>query len=117
MSSLFSFAHIGIHATNTQDAINTAELLGTLFGLPVKITAGKSPFVGSKIEIVPGGALGTKGHLAFYVTDMDAGIAVLEKQGFTMNMSTAKYDEDGSLYLVYLEQMICGFAIHLKSRN
>ncbi|MEG2159106.1 MAG: hypothetical protein RRY18_04430 [Clostridia bacterium] len=41
----------------------------------------------------------------------------LERKGYKADMSSAKYDESGKLTIVYLQNEINGFAIHLIERK
>ncbi len=107
--------HIGINAENKEDALHTVNQLCTLFDLIPNTRKSGSPFAGSNIEVVPGGTWGKHGHLAFYVKDMQAGIAYLESKGQTVVYDSAKRNPDGSIYLIYLKEEIAGFAIHLFS--
>lgn len=107
--------HIGINVENKEAALKAVEQLCALFDLVPNTKKSGSPFAGANIEVVPGGTWGTHGHLAFYVKDMQAGITYLENKGQTIVYDSAKCNPDGSIYLVYLEQEIAGFAIHLFS--
>lgn len=107
--------HIGINVDTKDEALAVVEQLCTLFDLVPNTKKSGSPFAGANIEVVPGGDWGKHGHLAFYVKDMEAGIAYMESKGQTIVYDSAKRNPDGSIYLVYLEQEIAGFAIHLFS--
>ncbi len=60
----------------------------------------------------PGKGRGTKGHLGFHVDDIDAAEKWFEDRGFKINESS-RVLRDGKTYLVYFQEEIAGFAIHL----
>lgn len=57
--------------------------------------------------------LGTHGHVAIACNFPDRARAYMERIGVEFNESTAAYDENGKLKLVYLKEEVAGFAFHL----
>ena len=112
----FALAHIGINAENEAEARKAAELFGTLFGFPVK-DGNSSLFAGSSIEVMKTPYLGKNGHIAIGTPDVAAAQAELEARGFSFRADSAKFLPDGTLNAIYLEQEICGFAVHLVGRK
>ena len=47
---------------------------------------------------------------------MEAAISYLEKKGVAVNQASAKRREDGSIYVIYLQDEIAGFAIQLINK-
>ena len=56
---------------------------------------------------------GRFGHIGMATPDCEAAVKDLESRGYEVDMSTAKYNPDGSLKVVYLKQEIGGFAVHI----
>lgn len=109
----FTFAHVGFNAENREEAMETVETLCAIFDQKPKIQAKGSPYVGTNIEVVPGGKDGKNGHIAFYTSDLEAGIQELENKGVEMDYDRVKRNADGTPYLIYLKKEFCGFAVHL----
>jgi len=109
----YTFAHLGINAENKEEALKTVETLCALFGLSPKIPEKGSPYAGKNIEVVPAGKNGKNGHFAFYTPDFAAAVKDLEARGIELDYSTVKNNPDGTPYLIYLKQELCGFAVHL----
>lgn len=107
-------AHIGINGTDPADAEAIADLFGTFMGLDKSETP-KSYFAGSLVEVMKQNGRGTKGHIGFHVNDLKSAGEWFEARGFKLNQDSAGYYEDGSLRLIYFEQEIGGFAIHLTA--
>lgn len=55
--------------------------------------------------------------MAFYTPDLKAAMAYLEECGYELDASSAKYEEDGTMRLIYLKDEINGFAVHLTTRK
>lgn len=115
MKPEFTMQHIGINCSDRESAVNTVTLFSQIFDLELRTQKKGSPFAGTCIEAVPGGP-GTHGHIAFYTPDMDAAISYLEEKGIAVNRESAKYRDDGSIYVVYLQDEIAGFAIQLINK-
>ena len=74
-----------------------------------------SNFAGTGVEVMKSQYLGTNGHIAVRTNSMAVAIGELEKRGFEVDMSTAKYKGD-RLHAVYLKNEIGGFAVHLLQK-
>ena len=103
--------HIGINCKDRDEAVQTVTLFSQIFDL--KLNTAKK---GSCVEAMAGNGPGTHGHIAFYTPDMDAAIAYLEEKGVAVNHASAKRREDGSIYVIYLQDEIAGFAIQLINK-
>ena len=105
-------AHIGINATDEADAGRTAALIEALFGLERHDTP-ISIFNGTLIEVMKGCGRGAKGHIGLAVNDMPAAEAYFCGRGLTLNEDSRALLPDGSTKLVYFNEDIAGFAVHL----
>ena len=65
------------------------------------------------IEVMPKQFMGKLGHIAFKCIDIERTVYFMEKQGFTINKDTIKLDGKGKMKVVYFNEEIGGFAIHL----
>ena len=70
----------------------------------------------NEIEVMKSMYLGENGHLAVETVSMERAIADLEKKGFAVDETTAKY-QNGKMIAVYMKNSIGGFAIHLLQKK
>ena len=110
----FEILHVGINCDDADTAMEVAEKFQEAFGFTVK-PGNSSNFAGTAIEVMKSKFLGAKGHIAIRTNKIEAAIAELEKHGFTVDMSTAKYKAD-RLTVVYLKDEFGGFAVHLSQK-
>ena len=110
----FEVAHVGINTADEAAALDVADRYGKVFGFGVK-NGSSSAFAGSGIEVMKSMYLGRSGHLAVSTNNIGRAIAHLEKNGFAVDMDTAKYKGD-KLMAVYLKDEIGGFAVHLLQK-
>ena len=115
MENKFELAHLGINTSSAEEADRLAKLLCRMFGLEPR-HGQKSEFAGSYFECMKAPFLGTHGHVAVVTADLPAAVEELEGEGFTFDMDTAAYTEDGRLKNVYLDGEYGGFAIHILQR-
>jgi len=115
MNHSFELVHLGINTPNPQEADELAKLLSLMFNLTPR-HGQKSEFAGSFFECMKAPFLGTNGHVAMAVSDLDGAVEELKEKGFAFNMDTAAYDEDGKLKNVYLDGEYGGFAIHIMRK-
>ncbi len=111
----FTLAHVGINAAQEEQAQKAAAMFETLFGFAVK-DGTSSVFAGTGIEVMKQPYHGTHGHIAIGTNHVARAKAYLEKRGFTFNEDTAKYTPAGKLNAIYLQDEICGFAVHLVGK-
>ena len=76
----------------------------------------KSEFGGPYFECMKAPFLGSNGHIAMRTPDLTAAVAELKEKGFSFNMDTAAYFDDGRLKNVYLDGEYGGFAIHIMEK-
>lgn len=115
MESAFELVHLGINTPDPEEAEKLAKLLSLMFNLTPR-RGQKSEFAGSYFECMKAPFLGTNGHVAMAVSDLDAAVEELKGKGFAFNMDTAAYDEAGKLKNVYLDGEFGGFAIHIMRK-
>lgn len=108
----YTFAHVGLNASSSDETTKAVELFKLLFGFPIR-DDGWSFFAGSGIEVMKEPYMGTHGHIAIGTPDISAAQAELEARGFVFDPSTIKRRADGTINVIYLKEEICGFAIHL----
>ncbi|WP_101877027.1 VOC family protein [Lachnoclostridium edouardi] len=116
MKPEFTMQHIGINGKDRQEAVEIVTLFSSIFDLELRTEKKGSPFAGACIEAMAGNGPGTHGHIAFYPPDMEAAIKYLEDKGVPVNHGSAKRNEDGSIYVIYLQNEIAGFAIQLINK-
>ncbi len=108
-------SHIGINSENEAEAKKTAEMFAGLLGSCTDI--GKAFFVGNReVEVMKNMGMGRLGHIALCVTSVPRAIHYYENKGFTFDMSTATYKEDGSIKFVYFNGDFGGFNVHLVEK-
>ena len=105
-------AHIGINAADEADAARAAALIEALFGLSQHDTP-ISIFNDTLFEVMKGCGRGERGHIGLAVNDMSAAEAYFVGRGLTLNEDSRALNPDGSTKLVYFNEEIAGFAVHL----
>lgn len=111
----FELRHVGINCRDEDEAARTAAEFAGAFGWESR-DAGAGIFAGSAVEAVKSPYLGTLGHIAVGVGNVDRARAYLAGKGFTFREDTAQYDGRGRLRLIYLEKEMGGFAVHLVQK-
>lgn len=106
-------AHVGINAASDEEAEAIAERFQTLMGLERRVVAPISVFSDTAVEIMKGCGRGTQGHIGFHVDDIPAAERWFSARGFAIDESSRALNPDGSTHLVYFQEEIGGFAIHL----
>ena len=115
MKCKFELEHIGINTPNPEEAEKLARLLSTLFNLEPR-HGQKSEFGGPYFECMKAPFLGTNGHIAMRTPDLAAAVEELKEKGFSFNMDTAAYTDEGKIKNVYLDGEIGGFANHIMQK-
>ena len=110
----FEFAHLGINEENKDKALDSANLLSRLFYFPVK-EGTSSVFADSDFEIMKNQSLGEHGHIAIVTNNIHRAIVYLKMKGVSVLPQTAK-EKDGKLKVIYIDQEVSGFAIHLLQK-
>lgn len=112
----FEVRHIGINASEESEADNIAASFEKLFGF-TRNSGVSSVFAGLGIEVMKTPYLGRNGHIAIQTNYIERAIYHLEKQGVVFNRDSVKYDTNGKMAAIYLEEEIGGFAVHLLQRK
>ena len=115
MKNKFELEHIGINTPNPQEAASLAQLLCAMFNLDFR-NGNKSEFAGPYVECMKEPFLGSNGHIAMRTPDLTAAVKELEEKGFTFNIDTALYADNGSLKNIYINGEYGGFAIHIMQK-
>ena len=115
MENTFELVHVGINTNSPEEAAQLAELLCGLFNLTPK-HGNKSEFAGTYFECMKEPFLGTNGHIAMRTADLTAAVEELKAKGFSFNMDTAAYNDEGKLKNIYLDGEFGGFAIHILNK-
>lgn len=108
----FELRHVGINHPDVKGAENTADQFEHLFGF-TKTDKGGAYFAGPYIEAMKKMFYGTHGHIAIATNHPARAAWYLEQRGAKFNWKSADYNEDGSLRVVYLQDEIGGFAVHI----
>ena len=108
----FRLAHVGINAENSTEAERIAHCFDTLLSLPTTATP-ISYFAGTAVEVMSGSGRGTMGHIGFYTRSIPRARAYFERMGVRFCESSARFDEKGNIKLIYFDDEISGFAVHL----
>ena len=115
MKCKFELEHIGINTPNPEEAEKLARLLSALFNLEPR-HGQKSEFGGPYFECMKAPFLGTNGHIAMRTPDLTAAVEELKEKGFSFNMDTVAYTDEGKIKNVYLDGEFGGFAIHIMQK-
>jgi len=110
----FAFAHLGINEEDEAKALHAANQLSHIFYLPLKEGA-SSLFAGPAFEVIKNRYLGEHGHIAIATNDINRAITYLKRKGISILPETKK-EKEGKLKVVYLDQEVSGFAIHLLQK-
>lgn len=111
----FEMRHVGINASNEDEADQAAGTFERLFGFTKKI-GNSSIFAGTGIEVLKNPYLGRNGHIAIQTNYIERAVFHLEARGFTFNEESRKYGKDNKLTAIYLNEEIGGFAVHLVQK-
>ena len=91
--------------------MDVCQGLKDAFGFEIK-TGNSSNFASSAVEVMKSMYLGQNGHIAVKTNSIARAAVELEKHGFQLDESTAKYKGE-KMIAVYLKQEFGGFAVHL----
>lgn len=112
----FTLAHIGLNCENEDQALTDSADFEKIFGWQQKV-GNSSVFAGSLIECMKTPYKGEKGHIAVAANNVRCAVNQLGYQGVEVDMSTAKYDANGRMTVVYLKNELSGFAVHLVEKK
>lgn len=107
--------HIGINEENGDGASLAGQFAG-IFGGRVRETF-KGWFGSEYVEVMSKKfTKGRRGHIGIGVNDPDRARRYYEAQGYSFDDSTAGYDENGDLEIIYFSGEIGGFALHIVKK-
>jgi len=111
----YDLRHVGINCDNAEESAAVAEQFEMLFGFP-KEDRGGAYFAGNVIEVMKKQFYGKHGHIAIITNSAERAAYYLEKKGVALNWQSAGYNPDGSLRVVYLQNEVGGFALHILQK-
>lgn len=113
----FSFAHVGINCDTCRDGYENIFRLADMFDLILGNTRSSS-YVGKEVEITkqPFRVRGPHGHLGYFTDNLERAIFYMEKKGIEFSYDSVK-PYKGKMYVIYLKELLAGFAIHIEERN
>lgn len=111
----FGLRHVGINSKDEEESSATASLFERIFGLK-KEDRGGAYFAGEIIEVMKKPFYGVHGHIAISTADAGCAARYLESCGVKLNWNSAGYNPDGRLRVVYLQDEIGGFAVHILQK-
>lgn len=104
--------HLGMNSRDRDDALTKAKTLSSLFGVPM-IETRRSFLIGDLAEVMMLPYLGYHGHMGVHTNNLRLAMAYLKRKGVELNMATYEENADGEPVIVYLNEEVGGFAIHL----
>lgn len=108
-------AHIGINSENEAVAKATSDVFNTIMGTEITKDTENSIFAGTLFEVMKFNGVGQHGHIAIKTSNVDRAVYHLSKRDIEFDLSTATYNDDGSMKFVYIKDQIGGFGVHLVS--
>ncbi len=111
----FELAHVGINCPNLEECEKTVQQFADIFGFSYWDN-GNSIYASNRIEVMKFNQIGSLGHLAICSNSVERAALELSRKGMTAIESTAKY-KDGRLAVVYYQEEIGHFGIHLFQRK
>lgn len=111
----FNLRHVGINSKDETESSATASLFERIFGFS-KEDRGGAYFAGDIIEVMKKPFYGAHGHIAISTADAGCAARYLEDCGVKLNWQSAGYNPDGRLRVVYLQDEIGGFAVHILQK-
>lgn len=112
----FSLAHIGINCDNESESRTVSAAFADMFGWEQKV-GNSSVFAGAEVECMKSPFKGSKGHIAVSTNSVKRAVYQLRHKGIEVDLSTAKYDANGRMTVVYLKDEVSGFAVHLSEKK
>lgn len=111
----FELRHVGINHPDAKESEKTATQFEHLFGF-TKTDKGGAYFAGPYIEAMKKMFYGVHGHIAIATANAQRAAFYLAQRGAKFNWKSADYNEDGTLRVVYLQDEIGGFAVHILQK-
>ena len=112
----FEVVHFGVNCSGREEAMRQAGLFLRLFGI-LSAEGKDSVYAGPLIELMKGNGRGANGHIAVATNDIHAARIYLESLGCTFDEASVKWNDRGELIVIYLQEEIAGFAVHLLQKE
>ena len=109
----YRIAHVGINNETSDEAYALAKVLCEIFCQEPGADNPTNVFAGSLFEVMKHSQRGVHGHIGLQTDDVEAAMADLASKGITFQEDTIRYNEEGKIRFVYLQQQFGGFAFHL----
>lgn len=111
----FDLRHVGINCPDADTSSQVASTFEQIFGFP-KEDRGGAYFAGEVIEVMKKPFYGTHGHIAICSRSAESAVYHLAHRGVKFNWQSAGYTPDGRLRVIYLQEEIGGFAVHVLQK-
>lgn len=111
----FSLAHVGINFDGEAAASEAAKKFSEIFRMEPRYM-NSAVFAGNAVEAVKAGGLGTRGHIGFYTNSLPRAITYFESENIPLNQDSIKRNPSGEITCIYLQDEVCGFALHVVER-
>lgn len=111
----FELAHIDINMPDADSSLSVTKKFYQIFNFTLK-KGNNSNFAGTGIEVNKSIGLGKNEHIAIKTNSIPRAIAYLERNGFRVDMTTAKGPAGGPIVSVYIKEEIGGFTVHLLQK-
>lgn len=112
----FELRHVGLNNGDSEAAAQAAAKLSLLTGWPILQDGPVSCFVGGGFEVMKRQGRGLHGHIAIATNSVLRAKWHLERRGFAFDEGSVALDAEGKPRLIYLQEEIGGFAIHLTAK-
>lgn len=107
----FEMIHMGINTASPEAAAEASSKF-EVFGMEAKV-GNSSTFMNSTIEVMHKQFRGKNGHIGYRCWNVERALSYLAGKGFTPAEETITRDEKGRIKVVYLNEEVGGFALHL----
>lgn len=108
----YRVVHVGINCKDAAQAEAIARLFCGLFDVPY-LPNETAVFAGPLVECIKGPYLGSHGHIAIGTNHVDRAVYQLQRKGVVFNKASRRVDPNGRTTLIYFQEEIGGFALHL----
>ncbi|MCL1792763.1 MAG: hypothetical protein FWG34_02730 [Oscillospiraceae bacterium] len=112
----YDLAHVGINCENAEQAERDSGRVEAIFGLE-KTDAGATFSNADILHFTKQRSYGKNGQIAISANFIDRALFYLKQAGRQFIEESARYDEQGILASIYLDNIIGGFAIKLVRRE
>ena len=111
----FELAHVGLNCAGSDEAARLAKLFCTLFDMEYR-PGNTTTFAGTAIECGAGLPM-NKNHIAISTNFIERAVFQLKSRGVAFAEDSAKYDANGNMAAIYLQDDFGGMAVHLLQKK